>query len=340
MNSINHLVRPNIAALQPYSSARDEYSGSAKVFLDANENPFGTLNRYPDPRQQELKVKLAEVKGVPAGQIFIGNGSDELIDLAFRIFCEPNIDKALTFSPTYGMYQVSAGINAIALEHASLTKSFDLDWEIIQDKATDRAIKLVFLCNPNNPTGNSFSHSEIKKLCNLFNALVIVDEAYIDFSDNSSALELINNIPNLLVMQTFSKAWGLAGARVGMGFAQKEIINLFNKVKPPYNVSELNQQAALKALKNIEEFKKNRALILKEKQRLIKELPKLNQVIKVYPSDTNFLLVEFKDADSWYSKLVNQKIITRNRNKLVANCLRITVGSIDENTTLLNALKA
>ncbi len=338
MTNINQLVRPCIANLTPYSSARDEFSGSASVFLDANENPFGVLNRYPDPKQQELKNKLAALKGVNCDQIFIGNGSDELIDLAFRIFCEPGQDKALTFTPTYGMYKVSAAINNVAMEYCQLDSSFGLDWDTIATKAKDSTIKLVFLCSPNNPTGNSFSHEEIARLASSFNALVIVDEAYIDFSPESSSVTLLQKCENIMVSQTFSKAWGLAGARVGMGFANNNIIDFFNRVKPPYNVSQLNQTAAIKALENKRQFEANLKLILSEKERLVKALASCKDVLKIYPSDANFLLVEFTNANAWYKALVDQKIIIRNRTAIVPNCLRITVGSPEENNKLLNAL--
>lgn len=338
MNKITDLVRPCIANLTPYSSARDEFTGSASVFLDANENPFGTLNRYPDPHQKELKNKLATLKGVQSNQIFIGNGSDELIDLAFRIFCEPEKDKALTFAPTYGMYKVSAGINNVKLDLCQLDANFELDWNAIAKKSLDSNIKLVFLCNPNNPTGNSYSAQDIAKLAGLFNAILIVDEAYIDFSPNKSAITLLNTIPNLMVSQTMSKAWGLAAARVGMGFANSEIIAFFNRVKPPYNVSGLNQLAAIEALNNTALFAQNLTQILSEKQRLITALEACKSVIKVYPSHTNFLLVQVQQANALYQSLVHQKIITRNRTKLVNNCLRITVGNRQENNLLINAL--
>jgi len=334
---IAKLVRKNILSLKPYSSARDEFSGSDGVFLDANENPFGELNRYPDPHQKELKTKLSEIKSVPVESIFVGNGSDEVIDLTFRIFCNPGKDKALIFTPTYGMYEVSAEINNVELIKVPLTESFQIDFDALENYLDDVTLKLIFVCSPNNPTANSLEN--IEQVLQKFKGIVIVDEAYIDFSKAGSLLTKIEQYPNLIVMQTFSKAWGLAAARVGMAYSNDLIISLYNKVKPPYNVSGPNQKAALKALENVAEFKKRKAIILEQRTWLENQLSGLAVVIKIYPSDANFLLVEMADANRIYNELVNQKVITRNRHSVIANCLRITVGSPEENQKLIVALK-
>lgn len=333
---LNKLVRQNILNLKPYSSARDEFSGKDGVFLDANENPFGTLNRYPDPFQKELKKKLSELKSINAANIFIGNGSDEVIDLAFRIFCNPGKDKALTFSPTYGMYDVSAEINQVDLIKIPLNKSFQIDFDLLENYLNDESLKLIFICSPNNPTGNTFENIDL--ILQKFKGIVIVDEAYIDFSKSDSYISKLNQYPNLIVSQTFSKAWGLAAARVGTAFASTQIISLFNKVKSPYNVSELNQKAALTALENFSEFEKRKSIILEQKEWLEKQLSKLAVVKKVYPTDANFFLIETSDANRVYKELVNQKVITRNRNNLVKNCIRITIGTPEENQKLIHEL--
>jgi len=334
---INKLVRKNILALKPYSSARDEFSGKDGVFLDANENPFGELNRYPDPHQLDLKKKLSEIKSVPTSNIFVGNGSDEVIDLTFRIFCNPGKDNALIFSPTYGMYEVSAEINDVELIKIPLTASFQIDFDGLENHLADETLKLIFICSPNNPSGNNIE--DIKTVLQKFKGIVIVDEAYIDFSKTGSLIAKIDQYPNLIVMQTFSKAWGLAAARVGMAYSNDTIISLYNKVKPPYNVSEPNQKAALKALENVAEFEKRKSIILEQRTWLENQLPGLAVVLKIYPSDANFLLVEVTDANKIYNELVNQKVITRNRNSIVKNCIRITVGSPEENKILIDALK-
>ncbi len=337
--NIKELVRPNILELKPYSSARDEFSGEEGIFLDANENPFGELNRYPDPYQNELKQKLAELKGVSTNNIFVGNGSDEVIDLAFRIFCSPGFDKAITFSPTYGMYDVSAAINNVELLKLPLNKEFQIDLEKLEPYFNDSSIKMMFICSPNNPTGNLMNKNDIEYILNNFNGIVIIDEAYIDFAEADSLISLINQYNNLIVSQTFSKAWGLAAARVGTAYANREIITLYNKVKPPYNVSKINQQAAINALDNSSNFDKNLNLILAEKERLKTELQEIDLVKKIYPSDANFLLLEVDDANQLYTQLVSQQIITRNRNAQVTNCIRISVGTPEENNELINALK-
>ena len=334
---INKLVRKNIINLKPYSSARDEFPGKEGVFLDANENPFGELNRYPDPHQKELKKNLSKIKSVPEENIFIGNGSDEVIDLTFRIFCNPGKDKAITFSPTYGIYEVSAAINDVELIKIPLNASFQIDFGALEKYLNDESVKLIFICSPNNPTANNIDN--IDRVLEKFKGIVFVDEAYIDFSNTSSLIKKINQYPNLIVSQTFSKAWALAAARVGVAYASTEIISIFNKVKPPYNVSALNQIAALNALQNYSEFEKRKTIILEQKKWLEKQLLQIASIKKVYPSDANFILIETTNADKIYGDLIRKKIITRNRNSLVRNCIRITVGSPAENEKLVNALK-
>jgi histidinol-phosphate aminotransferase len=338
MFNLENLVRKNIWSLQPYSSARDEFQGTSGVLLDANENPFGELNRYPDPHQKELKKKLAELNNIIPAEIFIGNGSDEVIDLAFRIFCNPGIDRALTFSPTYGMYDVSAGINDVELIKLPLTTNFQIDIDVLRPFLKNRALKLIFICSPNNPTGNIIDQKDIVLILNTFQGIVLIDEAYIDFSDTESWMRRIEKYPNLIVCQTFSKARGLAAARVGIAYANAEVIKLFNKVKPPYNVSELNQKAALDALNNQNEFLRNIKIINSEKSKLVLELLKIKFVLNVFPSDANFLLVEIKGADKVHKELIAQHIITRNRTKVVNNCIRISIGTPSENIQLLFAL--
>lgn len=333
---IDQLVRKNILNLKPYASARDEYSGESAVFLDANENPFGELNRYPDPHQKELKHKLAALKSLPVENIFVGNGSDEVIDLTFRIFCNPGKDKALIFSPTYGMYEVSAEINEVELIRVPLTPSFQIDYAALKTHLDDEKLKLIFICSPNNPTGNCIENTAV--LLQQYKGIVVIDEAYIDFSNKDSCIAKINRYPNLVVMQTLSKAWGLAAARVGMAYADARIIALFNKIKPPYNVSGPNQRAALKALGNLKEYENRKAIILEQRSWLRNQIAAIAVVKKVYPSDANFILVEMTDAGKIYTELVKQGVITRNRNSMVANCLRITVGSPAENKILIDAL--
>ncbi|WP_435262300.1 histidinol-phosphate transaminase [Tenacibaculum sp. nBUS_03] len=339
MFNLEKIIRANIKELKGYSSARDEFSGTAEVFLDANENPFGTLNRYPDPKQFKVKKRLSRLKNVKSEQIFIGNGSDEVIDLAFRIFCEPGKDKALTFSPTYGMYDVSAAINNVELIKQPLLADFQINLNQLQPYLEMDEVKLIFICSPNNPTGNCFNDESIEYILENFNGMVIIDEAYIDFSSRESFITQLNKYPNLIISQTFSKAWGLAGVRVGVAYANFEVIDLYNKVKPPYNISTLNQNAVLESLNNTTQFEINKNIIIKEKENLVKELKKIKLVLNIFPTEANFILVEVTNADTIYINLVEQKIITRNRNTLVDNCIRITVGSAEENTKLINALK-
>lgn len=339
MFNLKNIIRENILYLQAYSSARDEFNGYDGVFLDANENPFGSLNRYPDPYQIDLKQKLSELKDVSINNIFVGNGSDEVIDLAFRIFCNPGEDQVLIFSPTYGMYEVTAVINDVELIKIPLNQYFQINTEIVKKYLTNSNLKLIFICSPNNPTGNSVNPKGIEFILNNFNGIVLIDEAYIDFSPSNSWIKMLELFPNLIVSQTFSKAWGLASARVGVAYANEDVIAIFNKVKPPYNVSKLNQQAAIDALSNLSEFEKNKQIILSEKEKLKDGLLQLALVKKVYSSDANFLLVEVTNTNIIYQKLISQKIITRNRNSVINNCIRISVGTPKENVALLIALK-
>ena len=342
--NLDSIVRENIRCLTPYSSARKEFSGAAQIFLDANENSFGSplptnYNRYPDPLQWQIKEKVAAINSVKPSEIFIGNGSDEAIDLLFRIFCEPKKDNVLICPPTYGMYQVSAEINDVAIKRANLTADFQLDLTAI-DAAIDANTKLLFVCSPNNPTGNSLARQQILDLAKKFNGIVIVDEAYIHFSSEKSLLSEINNLPNLVVLQTFSKAWGLAGLRVGLAFANAEIIDYFNKTKPPYNISEIAQNAILDALENAEKVKKTIDEIILEREKLIKNLRDLSIVTNIYPTDANFVLVKTTDAEKIYKFLLDEKIVVRNRNnvELCEGCLRITIGTAEENEKLVKTL--
>ena len=338
---LEQLVRKNIWAMKPYSSARDEFHGEASVFLDANENPFNTpYDRYPDPKQWAVKELLATRKGVRKEQIMLGNGSDEPIDLVIRIFCDPGIDNVVALDPTYGMYKVAAQTNNVEYREVTLNENFDFEASELL-KVCDKNTKLIFLCSPNNPTGNSLNEDEILKTIEQFNGIVIVDEAYIDFSARTSFLKNLNDYPNLIVLQTFSKAWASAGIRLGMAFASEEIIGLFNKVKYPYNINLLTQKYALDLLNNYPKIKNWVAMILKEREGLMKELSKLFCVEKVYPTDANFLLIRVKDANKTYQFLVDRGIIVRNRNNvtLCNNCIRITVGTKAENQMLVETLK-
>lgn len=337
---IQNLVRKNILELKPYSSARDEFEGENGIFLDANENPFGELNRYPDPYQRKIKEKLSEIIQIPTNSIFLGNGSDEVIDLAFRIFCEPGKDKVLTFSPTYGMYEVSANINNVELVNLDLNEDFQIDLETLKPYLNDENLKIIFICSPNNPTGNSIKN--IKYILENFHGIVFIDEAYIDFSPEESFRNQIKKYPNLIVSQTFSKAWGMASVRVGIAYASDEIIRFYNKTKPPYNISQLNQNAVLDALndENIKLVQDNIKLILNEKKLLTQSLEKLSLVKRIFPTDANFVLIEVGNAEEIYQKLVKENVIVRNRNSVIKNCLRITVGSPEENLKLIEALKS
>ncbi len=338
---LEQLVRKNIWYLKPYSSARDEFHGDASVFLDANENPFNTpYDRYPDPKQWPLKELLATQKSVRKEQIMLGNGSDEPIDLVIRIFCEPGRDNIVALDPTYGMYKVAAQTNNVEYREVTLNENFDFEASELL-KACDKNTKLIFLCSPNNPTGNSLNETEILQTIEQFDGIVIVDEAYIDFSSRASLLKSLNKYPNLIVLQTFSKAWASAGVRLGMAFASEEIIDLFNKVKYPYNINILTQKYALNILNDYPKIKNWIAMILQEREHLLRELNKLICVEKIYPSDANFLLVKTKDANATYQFLVDRGIIVRNRNNvtLCNNCIRITVGTKAENQMLIETLK-
>ncbi|MBI1287984.1 MAG: histidinol-phosphate transaminase [Flavobacteriales bacterium] len=340
MVDIQKLIRPNVRNLKPYSSARDEFKGSASVWLDANENPNNTgLNRYPDPLQWKLKARISELKHVPKENIFLGNGSDEAIDLLFRAFCESGKDKALICSPTYGMYQVSADINDVEVIDVPLTPDWQLNLEAIELRFSDANIKLLFICSPNNPTGNCMQRSDVLQLASNFNGLVVIDEAYIDFSEQDSFSKELGNHNNLVVLQTLSKAWGLAGIRLGMAFANEEVIEVLNRIKPPYNVNQLSQEVALRELMNVAAFNKEVKTILTERKRLEVELDQLKNVLTIYPSDANFLLVKFTEPKTIYDALTDKGIVVRDRSKVAEGCLRITVGTEEENTTLLAELK-
>jgi histidinol-phosphate aminotransferase len=338
---INTLVRRNILSMKPYASARDEFKGEADIFLDANENPYPSpYNRYPDPLQWRVKEKLAAIKGVNPEQVFLGNGSDEAIDLIIRAFCEPNQDSILITEPTYGMYSVCAEVNAVKVQQVLLTPDFDLDLEPIPN-AFDATTKVLFLCSPNNPTGNLLDHQKIKEVLKRFYGLVVVDEAYIDFAKSKSFVLELAHYPNLVVLQTFSKAWGLAGLRLGMCFASPEIIRILNKIKYPYNVNIRTQELALDAMEH--EIKKNEWVkeILEQRGKMETALRKLSITKEVFPSDANFLLVRVKEAQETYRQLMNMGIIIRDRSKvaLCFNCLRITVGTPEENERLVEALR-
>ena len=337
--NLRSLIRPNIAALSPYTTARDEYSGGdISVWLDANESPFenGT-NRYPDPRQKELKALIAKIKGVKPEQVFIGNGSDEAIDLAFRIFCRPGTDNAVSIAPTYGMYSVAAAINDIELREVRLNDDFTLDdRKLLQ--AADANTKLMWICSPNNPTGNAFPLSQLEKLADNFGGILVVDEAYADFSEKGSLLPVLANHPNLIILQTLSKAWGMAWLRLGLAFASPEIAAVFGNVKYPYNISGIVQQEVTKRLAQGAE--KQIETIKAERQRLQRELPRCKAVDEVYPTDANFFLIRTCNADALYDKLADRGIMVRNRSRMPGckGCLRITIGTKTENDRLLQAL--
>ena len=342
MKPLKELTRPNIWNLAAYSSARNEYSGKvAKVFLDANENPYNApFNRYPDPLQQEVKKLVSRIKGVPAENIFLGNGSDEAIDLPYRCFTTPGVDNVVAIAPTYGMYKVCADINDVEYRTVTLDNHFDIQAKKIL-AACDEHTKLIWLCSPNNPTGNNLSREEMQKIIEQFQGLVIVDEAYSDFSKQQPFRKDILKYPNLIVLNTMSKAWGCAAIRMGMAFASVEIIALFNKVKYPYNVNELTQQQAIKALSDPFEVDKWVKILLQERSKLMEAFQLLPDCEEVYPSDANFFLAKMKDAQATYDYLVDEGIIVRNRHRveLCANCLRITIGSKSENDELLAALR-
>lgn len=338
--NLDKLVRPNISKLTPYSSARNEFTGSASIFLDANENPYNEpFNRYPDPLQREVKKRLAAIKGVKPENIFLGVGSDEGIDLAYRIFCRPGIDNVVAIAPSYGMYEVCADINDIEYRRVSLDDNFNFDPDTLL-AATDENTKLLWICSPNNPTGNAYPIEMIIKTAQAFNGIVMVDEAYIDFSSKGSMIAYLDQCPNVIVLQTFSKAWGRAGLRLGVAYASPEIIDYYNKVKYPYNINAITQEKALEALENVAEEKAWVDELLDNRSLLAEALEKMSCVKHIYPSDANFLLIRVDNPDCLYNFLCNQGIIVRNRNRVekCAGCLRITIGTKDENAQLINAI--
>lgn len=338
---LNKLLRPNIRQLKPYSSARNEFKGEASVLLDANENPFNPpYNRYPDPLQWEVKEKIAQIKGVSPENILLGVGSDEPIDLLFRAFCRPGINNVVAIDPTYGMYKVCADINDVEYRPVVLNEDFDFSPDKLLD-ACDENTKLIFLCSPNNPTGNALSVTKIVEVLTRFSGIVIVDEAYIDFSSQPSFLKKLNEYPNLVVLQTFSKAWGSAGIRLGMAFASSEIISIFNKIKYPYNINKLTQEHALILLSHQDQVRLWVKELIDERNELARQLAAFSFINKIYPSDANFLLVKTNDAQRLYNYLVTKGIIVRNRSNitLCMGCIRITVGTSEENQILLDALK-
>tara|TARA_R110002126_G_scaffold290545_1_gene447794 strand:- start:7727 stop:8782 length:1056 start_codon:yes stop_codon:yes gene_type:complete len=344
--NIHKLVRENIKSLKPYSSARDEYKDANTqnmIFLDANENPFENgVNRYPDPKQNKVKDILAEVKNVDKNQILLGNGSDEVLDLIFRAFCEPHVDNVITLPPTYGMYSVLANINAVENRAVLLNQDFEPNINEILNSANKKS-KILFLCSPNNPTGNSFTEKSIHELLIKFKGLVVLDEAYIDFSDKASWLKKLHKFPNLIITQTLSKAYGMAGIRLGVCYASAAIIQILNNIKPPYNVNELTQQRAIERLQNIDEIRNEVNQLISERKRLKQELECcVSYIEKVYPSDGNFLLLKVDDANKRYQQLIEYGVVIRNRTTqpLCENCLRISVGVCEENQRLIRALKA
>lgn len=342
MKTLQELTRPNIWKLKPYSSARDEYKGvTASVFLDANENPYNLpYNRYPDPMQWELKTELGKIKGVRPENIFLGNGSDEAIDLVFRAFCEPGKDNVVAIDPTYGMYQVCADVNDVEYRKVLLDAHFQFSADALLS-AADEHTKLIFICSPNNPTGNDLLRSEIEKVLNGFDGLVVLDEAYIDFSDSPSFALRLDQHPNLVILQTFSKAWGCAAIRLGMAFASAEIVGMLSKIKYPYNVNELTQQQGREMLRNYNEIKEWIRTLKVEREVLEKSFVDLPCVLNVFPSDANFFLARMTDAVKIYHYLVSKGIIVRSRHSisLCNNCLRVTVGSREENERLIETLK-
>ena len=342
--NILDLVRENIKSLKPYSSARDEYKDATSeemIFLDANENPFENgVNRYPDPQQNSVKDLLAEIKKVDKKNILLGNGSDEVLDLIFRAFCEPNKDNIITLPPTYGMYDVLANINAIENKRVLLTEDFQPKVDQILE-AVNTNSKILFLCSPNNPSGNSFSSESIEKLLNSFKGLVVIDEAYIDFSEQKSWIERLEEFPNLVITQTLSKAYGLAGIRLGVCYASEEIISILNNIKPPYNVNELTQQKAVERLLKIESVEKEVSEIMNQRNLLLEALKEIDFINTIYPTDCNFVLVRVDDATKRYNQLISKGIVIRNRTTqpLCENCLRFTIGTEKENKKLLQVLK-
>ncbi|MBL0019602.1 MAG: histidinol-phosphate transaminase [Bacteroidetes bacterium] len=340
MDSIEQLTRACVRKLKPYSSARGEHAGQQGILLDANENPFENgYNRYPDPLQKAVKAKLSAIKGVPASQMFLGNGSDEAIDLLFRGFCEPRIDKVLICPPTYGMYEVSAGINDVELIRVPLLADFSVNLEAVLEVLQRDRPKLTFICSPNNPTANLIDEETIASSAEASSGLVVVDEAYIDFAPEGTVVPLLAQYPNLVVLQTLSKAWGLAGIRLGIALANEAVIAVFNKIKPPYNVNLLTQQVALKALDDRIGTEERVQTLIQERMQLADWLEKQHFVRKVWPSDANFLLVEFDDPHHFYHGLSDRGILIRDRSSVVPGCLRISIGTPEENAALVIALR-
>jgi len=338
--NIEELIRPDLLTLQAYSSARDEFKGEASVFLDANENPYNNgVNRYPDPLQLKLKTRIADIKKTKVNQIFLGNGSDECIDLLFRLLCQPGIDTAAAISPSYGMYGVSAKINQVELKQISLQADFSLDVNQLLEGAI--GCKLLFLCSPNNPTGQSFPKNQLIDLVRKFNGIVVIDEAYIDFSEEESMITELTNFPNLVVTQTFSKAYGMAGIRLGMLFASAEIISWINKIKPPYNINQLTQDFALEKLSDLTKVNSEIASIKVERERIKDHLKEIELIEVIYPSDSNFILIKIKDANKTYNYLISKGIVVRDRSNqhLCLNTLRLTVGTPEENRKLVEVLR-
>ncbi|MGB5661758.1 histidinol-phosphate transaminase [Eudoraea sp.] len=338
------LVRENVRGLKPYSSARDEYTsdGSEMVFIDANESPYSNgINRYPDPQQRQLKTLLAKSSSLAPANILLGNGSDEVLDLIFRAFCEPHKDNVITMPPTYGMYKVLAGINAIENREVLLTESFELDVDRILESVNSKT-KVIFLCSPNNPTGNSFSVKHVEYLLNNFQGLLVVDEAYIDFATQGSWLNKLGQFPNLMVTRTFSKAYGMAGLRLGVCYASENIITILNRIKPPYNINELTQRKAFQMIQNTALVEEQITEILAERDRMVGQLAKISYVKEIYPTDANFILVKVDDADKRYQEILELGVVVRNRSTqpLCYNTLRFTIGTPEENETLLKVLNS
>ena len=344
MSDINSLLRDNIRKLIPYASARDEFSGSAHIFLDANENSLGSpispaYNRYPDPHQVKIKERLTQIKGLPPKHIFLGNGSDECIDLLCRAFCNPGKDNVIIHPPTYGMYEVSAHIHGVDVRRAPLTVNFELDLEVLEG-LVDEQTKIIWICSPNNPTGNALNRQQIETILNNFDGLVVIDEAYINFSRNQSFIQELTEYPNLVILQTLSKAWGLAGLRLGMAFASELIIDILNRIKPPYNIGQATQELVLMALQETTRVNEMIKEIVRMRNELAEKISRLSSVSRVYPSDANFLLVRIKEARRIYEILINKGIVVRDRSSAPGcqDCLRITVGTKEQNDKLLETL--
>lgn len=334
--NLNKMIRPHLVGVKSYQTLRDSYINKQAVYLDANENPFGEFNRYPDGDPIKLKKKLAEINLAKTENLFLGNGSDELIDLTMRIFCEPAKDSILIMNPSFVMYEIYAKMNNLQVEKLQLNSDFELEKDKFLDTVSKSQAKVLFLCSPNNPTGNSIDDLEF--YIQNFSGIVVVDEAYIEFSPNDSAVKLLNKYPNLIVLKTLSKAFGMAGLRIGVGFASAEIVSFFIQLKPPYNISSESQKLALEQLNNIEQIQNNIKFILEEKEKLKEGLDQINEVVKIYSSDANFFLIEFKDAQLIYQKLLDKNILTSLRHPNLKNCLRISVGTAQENSELLKVL--